>query len=58
MREYGFHRVDAADIHAGIVITTPLPLREMKPMAGIEIASPSAAKMNRRGQMLDRKSVV
>jgi hypothetical protein len=52
MREYAFHRVDAREIHARVVITAALTLGEMETVARIEIAGTGTAQMDRRCQML------
>ena len=43
VREHGFHRVDATDIAARIVIAAALPFREVKAVSGVEITSARTA---------------
>jgi hypothetical protein len=43
VREHGFHRVDATDIHARIMIAAALPFCEVKAVSGVEIPSACTA---------------
>ena len=51
-REYAFHRVDAHDIAANLVIAAALALEQAQPPSGVRIRCPRAAQVDHGSQIL------
>ena len=50
--ERSLHRIDLREIHADIVIPTPLAVNQPKPASRVVVARTGAAQMDQRSQLL------